>query len=232
MAWRALLVGGLMAALALAVASGASWNGRARRSWTANAAGGRIMLAVLPFANLTGDTSEEYFSDGLTEEMITQLGSLDPQKLGVIARTSVMHYKNNSEDVGRIGRELGVQYVLEGSVRRNSGNVRISAQLIQVKDQTHMWAREYDRQLTDLLAVQTQISRKWWTKFNCRWAGAKYSRRRGPGSGRRDAYESYDLYLKGLYFLNKRTAPDFSRLPIISSKRLMGTRTTRGPMPV
>ena len=116
---RALLAGGVIAALALVVAWGAyfAWS-RAHTPGQPPAAGGRIMLAVLPFANLTGDASEEYFSDGLTEEMITQLGSLDPQKLGVIARTSVMHYKNNSEDVGRIGRELGVQYVLEGSVRR------------------------------------------------------------------------------------------------------------------
>ncbi|MGA7913920.1 MAG: winged helix-turn-helix domain-containing protein [Candidatus Acidiferrales bacterium] len=207
---RALLVGGLMAALALVVASGSylEWS-RTHARGQPTAAGGRIMLAVLPFANLTGDASEEYFSDGLTEEMITQLGSLDPQKLGVIARTSVMHYKNNSEDVGRIGRELGVQYVLEGSVRRNSGNVRISAQLIQVKDQTHVWAREYDRQLTDLLAVQTQISEEVVDEIQLPLGGNKVFAAPRPRGGSPKAYESYDLYLKGLYFLNKRTAAGF-----------------------
>src|SRR5262249_39085424 len=105
---------------------------------------GKVMLAVLPFENLTGDAGQEYFSDGLTEEMISQLGNLDPQRLGVIARTSVMHYKNSRQQLDRIGRELGVQYVLEGTVRRDSDKVRISAQLIQMKDQTHLWARQYD----------------------------------------------------------------------------------------
>jgi len=83
-------------------------------------AGGKMVLAVLPFSNLTGDPGQEYFSDGLTEEMIAQLGQMDPDSLSVIARTSVMHYKGSSEPLPQIGRELGVQYVLEGSVRRDS----------------------------------------------------------------------------------------------------------------
>jgi TolB-like protein len=105
------------------------------------------MLAVLPFQNLTGDSGEDYFSDGMTEEMIAQLGNLDPQHVGVIARTSVMHYKNSQTPLHQVGRELGVQYVIEGSVRRDSNNVRVTAQLIQTKDQTHVWARQYDREL-------------------------------------------------------------------------------------
>src|SRR5215470_4733603 len=121
---------------------------------------GRSMLAVLPFANLTGDASQEYFSDGLTEEMIARLGNFDPQRLGVIARTSVMHYKRGSPPLDQIGRELGVQYVIEGSVRRDASHVRISAQLIQVRDQTHLWARQYDRDLKDLLALQSEIAKE------------------------------------------------------------------------
>ncbi len=121
---------------------------------------GRTMLAVLPFENLTGEEGQEYFSDGLTEEMIAQLGRLDPQKFGVIARTSVMHYKHTSENMDQIGRELGVQYVLEGSVRRDSGKVRINAQLIEVAGQTHLWSQEYDRELTNLLTVQAEIGWK------------------------------------------------------------------------
>ncbi len=89
------------------------------------------MLAVLPFENLTGDAGQDYFSDGLTEEMITQLGRLDPQHLGLIARTSAMHYKNDRKELAEISKELGVQYVLEGSVRRDGGKVRITAELIQ-----------------------------------------------------------------------------------------------------
>ncbi|MFZ0235534.1 MAG: tetratricopeptide repeat protein, partial [Candidatus Acidiferrales bacterium] len=198
------------AAVALAVATGTylEWSRKSVRRQPATVSG-RIMLAVLPFANLTGDPAEEYFSDGLTEEMITQLGSLDPQKLGVIARTSVMHYKNNSEDVGLIGRELGVQYVLEGSVRRDSGNVRITAQLIQVKDQTHVWAREYDRQLTDLLSIQTQIAQEVVDEIRAPLGGDKVFADSRPRFASPRAYESYDLYLKGLYFWNKRTASGF-----------------------
>jgi len=119
---------------------------------------GRLMLAVLPFENLTGDASQDYFSDGMTEEMIARLGNLDPQHLGVIARTSVMQYKHNKEALDQIGRKLGVQYALEGSVRRDSGRLRITAQLIQVKDQTHLWARQYDREPSNLLAIQGEIA--------------------------------------------------------------------------
>jgi TolB-like protein/DNA-binding winged helix-turn-helix (wHTH) protein/Flp pilus assembly protein TadD len=172
----------------------------------------RTMLAVLPFDNLTGDPSQDYFSDGLTEEMIAQLGRLDPQHLGVIGRTSVMHYKNTSEQLEQIGHELGVQYVLEGSVRRDSDKVRISAQLIQVKDQSHVWARQYDRELNNLLALQGEIAREiaggiQLTLGNANHIdAARYQVSLSPNS-----YEAYDLYLRGLYFWNKRTAPDFER---------------------
>ena len=118
------------------------------------------MVAVLPFQNLTGDASQDYFSDGLTEEMITQLGNRDPDHLGVIARTSVMQYKNSQEPMDQIGRELQIQYVLEGSVRRESDRVRITAQLIQMKDQSHVWAREYDREVVHLLSLQAEIAKE------------------------------------------------------------------------
>ena len=96
----------------------------------------RIMLAVLPFENLSNDSAQEYFSDGMTDEMITQLGRLQPDRLGVIARGSVMPYKHANQSADRVARELGVQYILEGSVRREGEKVRITAQLIQASDQT------------------------------------------------------------------------------------------------
>jgi TolB-like protein len=107
----------------------------------------RPMLAVLPFENLTGD-AQDYFSDGLTEEMISQLGRLNPQRFGVIARTSVMHYKSSQASLDQIARELGAEYVLEGSVRRDSDRVRITAQLIQIELNpsyvtAHHWYGEY-----------------------------------------------------------------------------------------
>ena len=104
------------------------------------------MLAVLPFANLSNDPEQEYFSDGLTEETITDLGELNPERLGVIARTSAATYKHTNKTIAQIGRELGVDYILEGSVRREGGFARISAQLIRVKDQVHLWAHNYDRE--------------------------------------------------------------------------------------
>jgi len=120
----------------------------------------RVMLAVLPFQNLSGDNNEDYFADGLTEEMISQLGQLQPSRLGVIARTSAMRYKNTKETIAQIGRELGVGYVLEGSVRHAGSRVRITAQLIQSGDQTHLWAESYDATVTDILKVQTEIAQR------------------------------------------------------------------------
>jgi len=113
----------------------------------------KMMLAVLPFENLSGDAHEDYFADGLTEEMIAQLGQLQPAKLGVIARTSIMRYRGTKETVAQIGRELGVRYLLEGSVRRGGERVRVTAQLIQVGEQTHLWAETYERPLTDVLNI-------------------------------------------------------------------------------
>jgi len=172
---------------------------------------GRLMLAVLPFENLTGDAGQEYFSDGLTEEMITQLGRLDPQHLGVIARTSVMHYKHNPEQLDRVGAELGVQYLLEGSVRRDSGKVRVTAQLIQTKDQTHVWAQEYDRELKDLLVLQGEIASEISDETQVALGGHTHITPINQPSLSPQALEAYDLYLKGQYFWNKRTIEGFER---------------------
>lgn len=174
---------------------------------------GRILLAVLPFENLTGDPGQEYFSDGLTEEMITELARLDPAHLGVIGRTSVMLYKQNPKPLDQIGRELGVQYVLEGSVRRDSGNVRITAQLIQLKDQTHVWARQYDRELKNLLAVQAEIAQEVGDEITLTLGDQR------PATAAHHAavthaptsYDAYDLYLEGRYFWNQRTNAGFKQ---------------------
>ena len=118
------------------------------------------MLAVLPFRNLSGDPGQDFASDAMTEEMIAHLGRLTPQSLGVIARTSVMKYRNSAADVKTIGRDLGVDYVLEGSVRRAPDRIDVTAQLIQVKDQTHLWAETYERRLTDLFTMEREIARR------------------------------------------------------------------------
>jgi TolB-like protein len=120
--------------------------------------GRKLRLAVLPCNNLSGGTAEEIFSDGMTEEMIAQLGQLDPGRLGVIARTSAMQYKRSNKGIHQIGRELHVDYILEGSVRRAADRVRVTAQLVGVADQTHLWAESYDREVKDLLTIQSDIA--------------------------------------------------------------------------
>jgi TolB-like protein/DNA-binding winged helix-turn-helix (wHTH) protein len=120
---------------------------------------GKVMLAVLPFQNLSDDAQQEYFVDGMTEEMITQLGGLDPRHLGVTARTSAMQYKGSHKDAAQVARELRVNYLLEGSVRRQGQRIRVTARLIQASDQTHVWADSYDNDLSDVLKLQSEVAR-------------------------------------------------------------------------
>ncbi len=115
-------------------------------------------LVVLPFANLSNDATQEYFSDGLTEEMITQISRLLPNRLGVIARTSSMRYKQSGKSASEIGQELSVDYLLEGSVRREGDRVRITAQLIESRTETHLWAETYDRRLEESLLLQSDVA--------------------------------------------------------------------------
>jgi serine/threonine protein kinase/tetratricopeptide (TPR) repeat protein len=117
-----------------------------------------IRLAVLPFRNLTGDPDQEYFSDGLTDEMITQLGRLQPPRLSVIARTSSMRYKGRDEPIDQIARELGADYVMEGSFRRDGNRVRISATLIDAGDQTQRWSETFESEVADILALQSGVA--------------------------------------------------------------------------
>jgi TolB-like protein/DNA-binding winged helix-turn-helix (wHTH) protein/Flp pilus assembly protein TadD len=164
---------------------------------------GRAMLAVLPFQNLTGDEGQEYFSDGLTEEMITEVGSRDPAGLGVIARASVMHFKYTQAPPERIGRELGAQYLLLGSVRRDASRVRVAAELVRARDHARLWAHQYDRQLSGLLTLQGEIAREITDAIQSSLGthGASRSAAAGPAP----ASDAYDLYLRGQYLLNKRT---------------------------
>jgi TolB-like protein/DNA-binding winged helix-turn-helix (wHTH) protein/Tfp pilus assembly protein PilF len=205
---RPAVAAGLTLVVLLALAAYFSWLRTRPRS---QPLGGRALVAVLPFENLTGDASQDYFSDGLTEEMIAQLGRLDPTHLGVIARTSVMHYKHTQEPLDQIARALGVQYVLEGSVRRDAGKVRITAQLIQTKDQTHLLSRQYDRELANLLTVQAEIAREIAGEIQITLGDSKHSDFANQPSLSPTAYEAYDLYLKGRYFWNKRTQQGFQR---------------------
>jgi TolB-like protein/DNA-binding winged helix-turn-helix (wHTH) protein/Flp pilus assembly protein TadD len=166
----------------------------------------RVMLAVLPFQNLTGDEGQEYFSDGLTEEMITQVGSRDPAGLGVIARASVMHFKHTQEQPERIGRELGAQYLLLGSVRRDASSVRVTAELVRARDHARLWAHQYDRQLSSLLTLQDEIAGEITDAIQAS-LGVRVPTRT-TATAPAPASDAYDLYLRGQYLLNKRTDVD------------------------
>ena len=160
----------------------------------------RIMLAVLPFRNLSGDPEQEFFSDGLTEEMIVELGRMDAANLGVIARTSVMRFKGSDRPLGEIAAELGVQYVLEGSVRKAGDRVRITAELIQASDQTQVWADSFERNLEDVFAIQTDVARNIGGALEVELAPPSSTRQIDPGA--------HEEYLRGLMFFTRRTRLD------------------------
>jgi TolB-like protein/DNA-binding winged helix-turn-helix (wHTH) protein/Tfp pilus assembly protein PilF len=170
--------------------------------WRGRPAEGKVMLLVLPFDNLSGDPAQEYFSDGLTEEMITQLGRLNPDRLGVIARNTAMIYKGTKKSVAEIGREQEVEYILEGSVRRAGGRVRISAQLIEVRDQTHLWAENYDRAVEDVLAIQSDVARHIAGALTLELLPGGDSGLTRPAPLNPAAY---DAYLRGRYQWNRRS---------------------------
>lgn len=166
----------------------------------------RRCLAVLPFENLSGDAEQEYFNDGLTEEMVVQLGRLRPDKLGVIGRTTMMQYKGTQKSIGEIGRELSVDYLLEGSVRRSDHRVRITAQLIRVSDQTHLWADSYERPLEDVLAIQTGVAQRIARTLAMELLPEQDAK---PSHKSTANAEAHDSYLRGLYLWNTRTEAGF-----------------------
>lgn len=167
---------------------------------------GKAMIVVLPFQNLSGDPRQDYFADGMTEEMIAQLGSLDPRHLGVIARTSAMLYKGTRKDSAQIARELGVNLLLEGSVRRANDRVRVTAQLIQASDQTHLWAGSYDRDVSDILKLQSDVARGIADKIQLTLSQQMQASLASTHSVDPAAYEDY---LQGLQALNLRTHAGF-----------------------
>jgi TolB-like protein len=165
----------------------------------------KIILAVLPFENLTGDPNMEYLADGLTEEMISQLGRLDPKQLGVIARTSVMGYKRNDERLDQIGRDLSAQYVLENSLRQSGVHMRITSQLLQVKDQSHLWSHDYDYRAQDILTVEDDVAKNVAREIQVRLTARQEAELAQPQMVNPEAF---DAYLKGYYFFQRNTDKD------------------------
>ena len=164
----------------------------------------KVRLAVLPFENLTGDPNKEYLADGLTEETISQLGRLNPEQLGVIARTSVMGYKHKDVRLDQIGRDLSVQYVLENSLRESGDRLRLTAQLIQVKDQTHLWSQDYDYPAKDAINVEDDVAKAVAREIRVRLT----SQQEDLARSRPVNPEAFDAFLQGYHFFQGSTDKD------------------------
>jgi TolB-like protein/DNA-binding winged helix-turn-helix (wHTH) protein/Tfp pilus assembly protein PilF len=193
---RALVIAAVLSSAALV----AYWVGGRARPRTPP--GQRLTLAVLPFDNLSGDADQEYLSDGLTEEMITQLDRLEPDRLRVTARSSTWKYKHADRDIDRLRQELGADYVLEGSLRRAGDRVRVTAQLIQAVDQTHVWAETYERDFGDVLVLESDVARAVARAIALKLTPDAQAR---LASARSVRPESYQDYLRGRYFFNRKT---------------------------
>src|SRR5271157_1635300 len=157
----------------------------------------RTRIAVLPFASMSPDPNDEYFADGLTEELIgkvSQVGGLE-----VIARTSVMNYKKKEKSVSQIGKELSVGTVMEGSVRKAGNRIRVAAQLINANTEGHLWSSTYDRDLEDIFAIQSDIANQIAEALKVKLAPGQ-----GPAGKHPENIEAYTLYLKGRSLWNKR----------------------------
>src|SRR5262249_6871226 len=163
-------------------------------------------IAVLPLENLSHDPEQEYFADGMTDELITSLAKLG--NLRVVSRTSAMHYKKTSKPLPEIGRELNVDAVVEGTVERSGNRVRIRVQLIQASSDRHMWAQTYDRELGDTLLLQSEASADIVREIQSSLTPSQQER---VQAARKIDPEAYEDYLKGMYFSNKRSAPNFTR---------------------
>jgi TolB-like protein/DNA-binding winged helix-turn-helix (wHTH) protein/Flp pilus assembly protein TadD len=168
----------------------------------------KTVLAVLPFDNLSRDPDQEFFGDGLTEEMISQLGKLNRDRLTVMARSSVAKYKGSKLTANEIGRELSADYLVQGSVRRSSDRVRITVQLIEPKNQIDLWTESYDRELKDVLAVQDSVVRSIASQIHIALTEEQEKRWAAPRQIRPEAYEAY---LKGRYYWNKRTGESMQK---------------------
>jgi adenylate cyclase len=167
-------------------------------------------IAVLPFANMSGDPEQEYFSDGITEDIITELSRFDD--LFVIARNSTFSYKGKSVRVQEIARDLGVAYVVEGSVRKAGARVRITAQLIEAASGNHIWAERYDGELENIFDLQDEITRAIATVLPIRLQGAIHENARRKPS---ENLTAYDCYLRGCWLFDQTSGQNPEALALL-----------------
>jgi len=166
----------------------------------------RHRVAVLPLKNMSPDPNDEYFADGMTEELITALSGL--RELTVIARTSIMQYKNSPKRIADVARELKTGTVIEGSVRKAANKLRITVQMIDAATEGHLWAKNYDRQMDDIFAIQSEIAEKVADALKVKLIDTTKRRlERRPTENT----EAYTLYLKGRYYWSERTKPSVEK---------------------
>ncbi|HZW54795.1 MAG TPA: adenylate/guanylate cyclase domain-containing protein [Nitrososphaerales archaeon] len=175
------------------------WEAEAREGTAINL--DRRRIAVLPLRNMSPDPNDEYFADGMTEELITSLSAI--KEFTVIARTSVMQYKGTTKRIDEIGRDLKAGTLIEGSVRKAGSRIRITVQLIDARNEGHIWAQNYDKQLDDVFAIQSEVAQKVADALKIQ-LGESDVRKIERGATRNP--EAYNLYLKGMFFWNKRSA--------------------------
>src|SRR6266487_4240995 len=160
-------------------------------------------IAVLPFENLSGNPENAYFTDGIQEEILTRLAKIADLK--VISRTSTQHFKSSPDNLPQIAKQLGVANILEGSVQKVAGQVRVNVQLINATTDAHLWAESFDRQLTDIFAVESEIAKTVAETLQAKLTG---SEQHAIAARPTENTEAHEFYLKGRFFLNKRTAND------------------------
>ena len=202
---RFILAAGILLALAVSGVAYFRWAGRSAEAGR-NPRRGTIL--VMPFEDLSGDRSQDYVSDGLTDEMITRLGEISPKHLNVIARSTAMQYKGAHKTIEQVAREQHVDYILEGTFRRQGDRVRITAHLFNARDQGSLWTEDYERNASDLFAIQREVAG--------RIAQSLSLELLAPAAHDAAAIkpvnaEAYDAYLKGLFELNKRTPEDLQK---------------------
>lgn len=162
----------------------------------------RLTIAVLPFDNLSGDPETEYLASGLTEDTIVSLGRIDPERVSVIGRTSMIAYKGTSKSLAEIGRELGTDYLVESSLRTESSHLRITARLIRVRDQVQIWSDSFDSKTSSILGLQQEISSAIAEQVRTRLSP---DRQRALARRHTQNADAYDFFLRGRHFLNQRT---------------------------
>lgn len=192
------VVGASLVTLIAVLVAAAVWT----RSRTLVPGASPVILAVLPVANLSGESGRDYLAEGLAEDTAAALGQVDPEQLGVVSRTSTLRYKGSTKSAAEIGRELNADYLVESSLRAEAGRLRMTVTLVRVRDQVQVWSQTYDREPTSVLSLQQELSTTIAQQIQLRLSPGRLA---ALGRRQTQSADAYDLYLRGRNFQNQRT---------------------------